>query len=184
MGNGGIAGTLAAAGLSLAGIVATGAAMAMGSVSKPVPMPSACEALKAIDTAALLGDTPDFNLNNDNKSDLGRMTTCIALDAKSKNQLVLLLRAAAKPPGTDGATLRKQYIESVNAVADPKMTTENLDIGDAAVWTKEDRQLTFWTHKGQMMMVLSGGNTLPGGAASFALPQLETIAREIVAAYP
>jgi hypothetical protein len=174
----------AAAGLALAAILAAGSAVAMGGSPKPAPMPSACDALKAIDTTALLGNKPDFSLNNDNKSDLGRMTTCTALDAKHENQLGLLLRAAAKAPKEDAATLRKQFIDSVNSASDTPMTTENLKIGDAAVWTKEDKQLTFWTHKGQLMMILSGGNITTGGAGSFPLPNLEAVARKIVAAYP
>jgi hypothetical protein len=166
-----------AAGLAFAAMLAAGAAQAMGGSPKPPPLPGACEVLKSIDTKDVLGATPSFKLNNDIKNDQGRLTTCIGHAAAGDGQVTLLLRASAKAPKQDAAALRKAFVDSVNAAADTPLTTENEAIGAAAVWTEEDHQLTVWTHRGQVMMVLSGR----GGADRTAL---EAIAKKIAAAYP
>lgn len=150
---------------------------AMGNPPVATPLPSACDTLRALPAEVLGGQSLDFKTTQDRKGDDIVMSMCSALGEDGLPVITLLLRqdVSATEPQTALAQRETMLAELAETFGqDPEARFP--DIGDAAMWVPDIKQLTVWSQKERAMFILTGMDA--------SQDRTEQIAREIVARFP
>lgn len=163
--------------------VAMGALLlcAIGTHPQAAPMPSACDTLRALPAELLGGQETEFQTTQDRTGDAVLLSMCMALGDDGLPAVTLLLRQdiSATDPQTALAQREIMLAELGETFGhDPEARFP--DIGEAAMWVAEIRQLTVWYRKGRAMFIV----TAMGAGPDTARERAEQIAREIVARFP
>jgi len=115
---------------------------------------SACDWLQAAGAEALLGVGTRFESQVEKVDGAATLSVCLA-EAPSGDTLSLLRRSnpeETRPVADLVAAYRAELAQVIGA--DPGLTP--VDLGDAALWFGEMKQLTIWSHGGTVMTIFSG----------------------------
>lgn len=114
---------------------------------------SACDWLQAAGAEAVLGAGTRLTPRIDRVDGAARFSVCLA-EAPSGDTLTLLRRSdpdETRPVAELVAAYRAELAQAIGA--DPDLTP--VDLGDAALWFAQMKQLTVWSHGGEVLMVFS-----------------------------
>lgn len=139
-------------------------ALALGLIAPPLGAGeprSACDWLQLAGAEALLGTGTRFAMVREKSGGGVTLSVCRA-EAPSGETLTLLRRTTpdeTRPVADLVAAYRADLAQAIGT--DPGLTP--VDLGDAALWFGEMRQLTIWSHGGTVLSVFSG--LAPGAQA-------------------
>lgn len=141
-------------------------------------LPKACDLLQALAPGILPPEATTFDLAQDRETDAMAMSLCLASDADGLPVASLLLRqgisGATPPPATDQ---RDSMIADLTETFGQAPDAQPLDIGEAALWVADIKQLMVWYRAGGVMLIVTAGGK--DGA-----DRAQAIARAIVAQVP
>ncbi|SHJ97978.1 hypothetical protein SAMN05444000_11673 [Shimia gijangensis] len=133
----------------------------MGSTPAPEPMPLACDVLTSLPADKLVAQDLTYQTVQDHETNGIQMSMCSALGADDLPVVTMLLRhdgSDAEPQPVDAQ--REAMIKSLAETFGQDPTASFPNVGEAALWIAEIKQLTVWDQSGHVMFTLTAPEDL------------------------
>ncbi len=141
-------------------------------------IPGACDLLREIDTAKIVGQPLKFISNVAREDENVQLSDCSSLTADSTTPVHILVRVQRNDKFLKPATEQRDLqIASLKSLYQEALTTEPIEIADAGLWVPSLRQLMVWHQGGRVMTIVTATSDDPRALT-------EKTARAIVARYP